>query len=149
MNIVKKIIDYFLRLFTSFIYFPALIFLLLEMAEIYILADDYMHFITVFVMGISIVALSVLVIKYNKLYSYVICSICAILTFWCLSTESVKILQASSYCLESGRGVWDYEKNVCRHDCLRWTKEEGCISLCGNDEIWDDEKGCLKKSEEE
>ena len=59
MNIVKKIMDYFLRLFTSFIYFPALIFLLLEMSEIYILADDYMHFVTVFVMGISIVALSV------------------------------------------------------------------------------------------
>ena len=49
-------------------------------------------------------------------------------------------------CLDFGN-VWDYEQNICREDCLRWTKEEGCVSLCKDDEIWDDEKGCLKKSE--
>lgn len=31
-------------------------------------------------------------------------------------------------CLDNGK-VWDYEKNVCREDCLIWQEEFGCIKL--------------------
>ena len=31
-------------------------------------------------------------------------------------------------CLDNGQ-VWDYQKNVCRDDCLIWKKEFGCIQL--------------------
>ena len=32
-------------------------------------------------------------------------------------------------CLDMGQGVWDYDQNICRSDCLKWTKETGCIPL--------------------
>ncbi len=31
-------------------------------------------------------------------------------------------------CLEMG-GVWDDDLKICRYDCLKWTKEDGCIPL--------------------
>ena len=31
-------------------------------------------------------------------------------------------------CLDLGN-IWDYEQNICREDCLRWTKEFGCIKM--------------------
>lgn len=31
-------------------------------------------------------------------------------------------------CLDSG-DVWDYEQNICRNDCLKWSKDFGCIKL--------------------
>ncbi len=31
-------------------------------------------------------------------------------------------------CLDN-RGVWDYEMKKCRHDCLKWRKDFGCIKL--------------------
>ena len=31
-------------------------------------------------------------------------------------------------CLDNGQ-VWDYQKNICRDDCLIWKKEFGCIKL--------------------
>lgn len=30
-------------------------------------------------------------------------------------------------CLSEEHGVWDYEQNICRHDCLTWNKEQGCV----------------------
>lgn len=32
-------------------------------------------------------------------------------------------------CLDMGQGVWDYDQNICRSDCLKWTKEKGCVPL--------------------
>lgn len=32
-------------------------------------------------------------------------------------------------CLDMGQGVWDYDQNRCRSDCLKWTKETGCVPL--------------------
>ncbi len=31
-------------------------------------------------------------------------------------------------CLDN-RGVWDYDSQKCRHDCLKWHKDFGCIKL--------------------
>ena len=31
-------------------------------------------------------------------------------------------------CLDNGQ-VWDYQKNICRNDCLIWKKKFGCIKL--------------------
>ena len=29
-------------------------------------------------------------------------------------------------CLDSGRGVWDYQEHRCRTDCWHWSWEKGC-----------------------
>lgn len=29
-------------------------------------------------------------------------------------------------CLDSGRGVWDYNEHRCRTDCWKWDQEHGC-----------------------
>ena len=46
-----------------------------------------------------------------------------VVCFICLFTDDV------GYCLSEAHGVWDYDQNICRHDCLKWTKEDGCIPL--------------------
>ncbi len=30
-------------------------------------------------------------------------------------------------CLDSGRGVWDYDEHRCRTDCYHWSREKGCL----------------------
>lgn len=43
---------------------------------------------------------------------------------WDIITETPQ-----SRCLSEEHGVWDYEQNICRHDCRQWTQENGCIPL--------------------
>lgn len=38
------------------------------------------------------------------------------------------VFDDAGYCLEHG-GVWDYDRKICRYDCLAWTKESGCVPL--------------------
>ena len=45
-------------------------------------------------------------------------------------------------CLDSEGGVWDLDHNICRHDCLKWTKKEGCIPLNTPCDTYTDENGC-------
>ncbi len=32
-------------------------------------------------------------------------------------------------CISEEHGVWDAEQKICRHDCLKWNKEDGCVPL--------------------
>ena len=48
-------------------------------------------------------------------------------------------------CLDSGKGVWDYDQKRCRHDCLKWTEREKCIPLDADCDK--SEQGCRYKNE--
>jgi len=144
---IKKFIGYAFRLFTSVIYFPVLVFLLMEMAEIYGSADSFVQYFYVVWLAISIVAVTLLVLRYDSPYPYILCIFCGIILWACQTADRIDIPKKAQLCLESGRGVWDYDQNICREDCYKWTKEEGCFSHCGDGEIFDIKKGCIKNSE--
>ncbi len=127
IDLIKKIIDYSFRLFTSFIYFPVLVFLLMEMAETYHSADSFMQYFYVVWLAISVAGVTFLVLRYDSPYPYVLCILCGIILLVCQAADSIDIPKKAQLCLESGGGVWDYEQNICREDCDKWTKEEGCI----------------------
>ena len=150
MKIIKKIIKFIISGIIAVLVLPIVIFLLVcigEYSDINYNGTVY----SLFVITITslIITLFGLIFFYKKWLIYPLIFVEATIAFVLTCTTEMELSSASSYCLESGQGVWDYEQNICRHDCLRWTKEEGCISLCQDNEIWDDEKGCLKKSEEE
>ena len=41
-------------------------------------------------------------------------------------------------CVSSGN-VWDYDKEICRKDCLLWSKKTGCVKMT-NEEVDEFEK---------
>lgn len=41
---------------------------------------------------------------------------------------AIKEAHDADVCLDSGRGVWDYDAHRCRTDCYHWSKEKGCLS---------------------
>ncbi len=34
---------------------------------------------------------------------------------------------AKDHCLDSGKGVWDYNERRCRTDCWKWDDKLGCL----------------------
>lgn len=85
------------------------------------------------------------------IYTAIITSLCWVLVFWIFTKFSlfqrllalliyiaflymyflntqVGIAHGVQGCLETGK-VWDYDKNICRDDCLTWNKKEGCVPL--------------------
>lgn len=37
------------------------------------------------------------------------------------------VFDDEGYCISEQHGVWDDEQKICRHDCIKWNKELGCI----------------------
>jgi len=37
------------------------------------------------------------------------------------------------HCADDG-GIWDDEKEICRHDCEAWNRQETCVPLLKNNE---------------
>jgi len=56
-------------------------------------------------------------------------NICAVAGFLLIAGILYYLFDYPAQCLSEEHGVWDYEQNICRHDCLKWTEEEGCIPL--------------------
>ena len=67
---------------------------------------------------------AVLIVLWN---ACAIIGVCAILSFLFL------MFDREGYCLSEEHGVWDANQKICRHDCLKWSKTDGCIPLASNE----------------
>ena len=54
-------------------------------------------------------------------------NICAIIGFVLTSYFLYIVFDDKGYCLSSQHGVWDNKQKICRHDCIKWDEERGCI----------------------
>lgn len=37
------------------------------------------------------------------------------------------VFDDEGYCLSQQHGVWDNKQKICRHDCIKWDEERGCV----------------------
>ena len=94
-------------------------------------------------MLINIIALAVTLFKKNnrKVYLVFVLSLAAyILSYFYLIP--VVEQHGADRCLDSGRGVWDYNRHECRQDCLTWNKDVGCVPIT-EENINEKSKGLL------
>ena len=47
------------------------------------------------------------------------------------------VFDDEGYCLSSQHGVWDNKQKICRHDCIKWDEERGCVK---ENQLRDNEK---------
>ncbi len=106
------------------------IFLILVMGMDYYIARDVNQYILYTYIGVMFVCIcSLLLTLCSKIRktSYIIFAISFIAY---LAMGKIPIIEESHHaeaCLDSGRGVWDYDEHRCRTDCYHWSKETGCL----------------------
>lgn len=54
-------------------------------------------------------------------------NICAIIGFVLTSYFLYIVFDDKGYCLSEQHGVWDNNQKICRHDCIKWDEERGCL----------------------
>lgn len=47
------------------------------------------------------------------------------------------VFDDEGYCLSQQNGVWDNKQKICRHDCIKWDEERGCVK---ENQLKDNEK---------
>ncbi len=113
-----------------FIISVLLAFLIPVMAVDYYLARHINQYILYTYAGVMFVCISSLFFsifaKLKRIYHLIFIISFA---FYLLFRQIPEIKEAynADACLDSGRGVWDYDEHRCRTDCYHWSKEKGCL----------------------
>ena len=72
---------------------------------------------------------SLRIVFWGLWHIFAIIGICVVVSFLFL------MFDREGYCLSEEHGVWDNEQKICRHDCLKWSKTEGCVPLTADEKI--------------
>ncbi len=88
--------------------------------------DMHLHYFYGTVMSVCLFSfLCTFFYKYQKI-AYIVFFLSFTVFFLMGKIPLIKEVYDSLSCLEAEKGVWDYDRHECRHDCWRWDKEHGC-----------------------
>ena len=125
-NILRNLLKYIIVILKLIFLLVIICWFILDFIFIY----DYNIYFVIFYIAVMLTCLFSYILSFFNVYkksSYRVLGIFGVLYMILNFVSPASDKLAIDHCLDSGKGVWDYNERRCRTDCWKWDDKLGCL----------------------